>query len=205
VAPDPRSAASHPGAGSIRSVARSILRQPQFRQPPESPLDRLRHWLAQRIGDALAAAFSGRVTVVGMIVLAGIVALIIWGVVRTSRRVGFDRSFGGVVVGASSRPPGDWLREAAACEQRGDWRGALRARYRALVSELARKGLVADAAGRTTGEYRREVTASLPSGAAAFGGATDLFELAVYGDGPTGPEQSSHIQHLADRVLAGAK
>ncbi len=101
--------------------------------------------------------------------------------------------------------PADWLAEAAACEARGDWQAALRARYRALVAELARRGLVDEIPGRTTGEYRAEVAANLPLAAPEFSNATDLFELAVYGHAPTGPEDASRVRQLSDRVLEDAR
>jgi hypothetical protein len=205
VAPDPAASGGQPDAGSVRAAAHAILSQPQFRQTPESPIDRFRHWVGQQIAHALSGALSGRVTVIGAVALVAIAALVAWLVVRVSRRVQLDRAVGGVVVGSGAMPPAEWLRMALACEQRGDWRGALRARYRALVGELTRRGLATDIAGRTTGEYRDEVRVSLPGTSEDFGVATELFEHAVYGAEPTGPDESRRIQQLADRVLEAAR
>jgi len=205
VAPDPAASGGEPDAGSVRAAAHAILSQPQFRQTPESPIDRFRHWLGQQIAHALSGALSGRVTIIGAVALAAIAALLVWLVVRVTRRVQLDPTVGGVVVGTRGMAPAEWMRMALACEQRGDWRGALRARYRALIGELTGRGLLTDMAGRTTGEYRDEVRVSLPGTAEDFGGATELFEHAVYGAEPTGPEESRRIQQLADRVLQAAR
>lgn len=203
--PDPLASGGHPDAGSIRAAAHAILNQPQFRQPSESPLARFRHWIGQQLAHALNGALSGRVTLIGAVALVAIVAGLAWLIVRASRRVSADRTVAGIVVGMPGIPPAEWLRIARACEEQGDWRGALRARYRALVAELSRRGLVAETAGRTTGEYRQEVRVSLPVTADAFAGATDLFESAVYGAQPTGPEEWRRVQQLAERVLEGAR
>ena len=147
---------------SLRQAAQRILSQPQFRQPPESIEERVRHWVGRQIARLLNDALSGHVGVLGAIVLAVLLGLVVWAVVRVSRRVSRDPSLRGVVLGGPQRPPADWLREAASYEAQGDWRNALLARYRALVAELGRRGVVDEIAGRTSGEYRREV-AALPA------------------------------------------
>lgn len=194
-----------PDPGAVRRAAHDILSRPEFQPPYESPIDRLRHWVGQQIARVLDAAFSGRVTLLGAVVLGAIAVLVVYLGVRAVRGVTRDPAARGVVFDGPRRPPADWLAEALACEQRADWRGALRARYRALVAELARRGLVEEVAGRTAGEYRRAVEASLPRSAEEFGGATELFELVVYGDGTSGPPESARLEELSARVLAGAR
>ena len=188
---------------SIRRAAHDILAQPQFRTVGPSPIDRARHWLGQQVSKLLDATLSGHLSLIGAAVLVLIVGLLVWLVVRGIRNLRADPAVRGPAVVAARRPPADWLAEAAACEARGDWRAALRARYRALVAELSRRGLVEEIPGRTTGEYRAEVTTNLPGAAADFGGATDLFEAAVYGDRPTGPDETTRIRELAAHVLEG--
>jgi hypothetical protein len=80
----------------------------------------------------------------------------------------------------------------------------VRCRYRALVAELAARGLVDEVPGRTAGEYRGEVRRNLPDAAADFAGATELFELAWYGRGETGAQQASRLRELSGRVLQRA-
>lgn len=187
---------------SARQVAHAILSRAEFAQPPENPVEWVEHWIEHELARLSDAALSGRWSTVGGLALLGIVGLAIWLIVRTFRVVQRDRSVDGVVVGGGRRAPAEWLAEAMACERRGDWRAALRARYRALVAELARRGLLDEIDGRTSGEYRVAVNQAAPMAADEFAGATDLFEVAVYGDGPAGPAESTRIQEFADRVLA---
>ena len=188
---------------SIRHAAHDILAQPQFRTIPPSPVDRARHWLGQQASKLLDETLSGHLSLIGAGVLVVIAGLLVWLIVRGIRNLRADQARGPAVA-STRRPPADWLAEAAASEARGDWRAALRARYRALVAELSRRGLVEEIPGRTTGEYRAEVAVNLPRSAAEFSTATDLFEAAVYGHRPAGPDETTQIRDLAARVLEGA-
>jgi hypothetical protein len=192
-------------AQSTRNAAHDILSQPQFRTAGPSLLERARSWAGRQVDHALNAALAGHLGIVGAVVLlliaAGVV-LVVVRVVRASRHTGLVR---GVRVDGGARPAADWLAEAAACEGRGDWRGALRARYRALLAELAVRGVVEEVPGRTTGEYRAEVGANLPTAAPEFSGATDMFEATMYGDRPAGPAETAALGALAHRVLAGTR
>ncbi|HJU00766.1 MAG TPA: DUF4129 domain-containing protein, partial [Actinomycetes bacterium] len=74
-------------------------------------------------------------------------------------------------------------------------------RYRALVADLAARGLVEEVPGRTAGEYRREIGRAAPAASADFAGATELFEVAWYGRADTGPQQAAHLRDLSAQVL----
>ncbi len=190
---------------SIRGAARTILAQPQFRTTGPSLLERARSWAGRQVDHALNAALSGHLGAVGVVVLLVVAAAVVVVVVRVTRASRHTGAVRGYRVDGAPRPPADWLAEATACEARGDWRGASRARYRALVAELASRGVVDEVPGRTTGEYRAEVTANLPTAAPEFAGATDIFEAIVYGDRAAGPTESAELDTLAHRVLAGAR
>jgi hypothetical protein len=190
---------------SVRRAAHDILSQAQFRTAGPSLFDRARSWLGREISHALDAALAGHLGVVGVVVLLLIAAAVTFAVVRVARASRHGGRVPGYRVEGAARAPADWLAEAAACEARGDWTGALRARYRALVAELAARGVVDEVAGRTTGEYRAEVGANLPTAVLEFGGATDLFEAAVYGDQAAGPVETAELDALARCVLSGAR
>jgi len=159
-------------------------------------------WIG-RLFDRLTGA-AGPGSVVGLIIVAAAVAVVVVLLARFARSVQRDRVSGVRVSGQVGRPATDWRAEAAAHEAAGRWRDALRCRYRALVADLAARGLVDEIPGRTSGEYRREVAASLPDAAPEFSDATDLFERAWYGAAPAGPEENERFVGLADRVLSGA-
>ena len=78
----------------------------------------------------------------------------------------------------------------------------MRCRYRALVAELAGRGVLDDLPGKTTGEELVEVAHAMPSVGAHFGEATALFDEAWYGDAPTGPAEAARLKDLSAAVLA---
>jgi hypothetical protein len=204
-------ASAQPDPGQVRQATRDILGRPEFRPPGRSLIQALIHWLGTQVSNLLNGlmGIGGGGTVGAVIVVTVIVALlggVVWLVFRHWVRVPADRQ-GPVVVttGRLGRPAADWLAEAAAHEAAGKWRLALRARYRALVAELAGRGIVREIAGRTSGEYRREVDVAVPTGAASFDGATDLFEQTWYGDRPAGPEDQARFAALSERVLNEAR
>jgi hypothetical protein len=189
----------------VREAVREVLARPEFRPPDRTLLQRALDWLLGQVGRLLAElGASGAGGIVGLAVLA--LALLGVGLLaaRFSRGMTPSPEVRAAVPGAPRRPAADWRAEAEAHERAGAWRAAVRCRYRALVAELAARGLVDEVPGRTAGEYRREVRRSLPDAAADFAGATELFELAWYGRGETGAQEASRVRELSGRVLRQA-
>lgn len=190
-------------ADEVREAADRILARAEFREEPKSLLQRAQDWLFERLGEILADLFQGEGgTVLGWIILAVLVAASVFFAVRFGRGVSRDP---GLRVGppvAPRRSAADWRADAEANEAAGNWRGGLRCRYRALVGDLAVRGVLEEVPGRTAGEYRGQLGANLPAAAADFGGATALFEAAWYGNRPTGPDESARFKALAESVVA---
>jgi hypothetical protein len=189
---------------AVRAAAHAILSQPQFRQAPESVVDHLRTWVGEALRRALDAVLGGHLTLLGGAVLAVVLVLVAWLAVRAGRGV-TDPGVRLPAEGRAARTAEDWRAEAAGHEQRGDWRAALRCHYRALIAELSRRGMVEEIPGRTTGEYRREVRRAGPGVAQEFDGATELFEVVVYGDQPAGADEVGAMRRHGERVLAAAR
>lgn len=103
-----------------------------------------------------------------------------------------------------SREPRGWRDEADSHSAAGRYRDALRCRYRALVGDLARRGLLDEIPGRTTGEERRELYASAPNALPAFREAADLFDAAWYGWIPVDASDDARFRQLDIDVLAAA-
>lgn len=203
--PDPHAA----DAGGSRDAARDILSRREFRPPARNPLRRALDWIGEKLGhllDKLLSAFGGGgggslvAWVVLLLAVAGIVALVVMRVRRgpvvrvEARRVVIDRS----------REPSDWRAEADDHARHGRFRDAVRCRYRALVGDLARRGLLDEIPGRTTGEERSQLRTTVPAAAAEFTDATELFDRAWYGDAPTGAGEDERFRALADAVLTRA-
>jgi hypothetical protein len=186
----------------VREVVREVLSRPEFRPPHRSLTERLFDWLLELIGRLLAVlGGSGAGGVVGLVLLA----LVLVGVgvlaARFSRGLTPSPEVAAAVPAGRRRSAAEWRAEAEAQERAGAWREAVRSRYRALVADLASRGLVEEVPGRTAGEYRREVGRALPEAATDFAGATELFEVAWYGRARTGAGDAAHLRDLSDRVL----
>ena len=191
-----------PGRDETRQAAKDILSGREFRRPPRSPVQVVTQWIDRLITRVLSASAGG--TWLGLLIAGVVVAVVVVLIVRFTRNVQRDPGVGVAVHDAVGRPAVDWRAEAAAHEAAGRWRYALRCRYRALVADLAGRGLVDEVPGRTTGEYRAQVNGSVPAVAADFSTASDLFERAWYGAAETGPDDAERIRQLTDRVLTGA-
>lgn len=103
-----------------------------------------------------------------------------------------------------SREPVNWRTEAEAHRQAGRYRDALRCRYRALVGDLARRGLIDEIPGRTTGEERAQLRRVAPPASRPFNAAADLFDGAWYGHLAVDAADDDRFQTLERDVLASA-
>ena len=195
-----------------RERADEILRGDEYRAPDtrdRSVIDRIREWIGDRLPrfDGGGVGAGGRVlsyVVFGVVVLGGLAAVAyVLARTRSSRRAADEPADTDIDV-TPLRSPDEWDVEAERCERAGDHRGAVRARFRALTTALARRDLVADTPGRTAGELRIDVAERAPALAPAFGAVADLFERVWFGGGAIGPEQSTAARDLARTALAAA-
>lgn len=190
--------------GEVKDAIGEVLARAEYQRPRPGFVQRLRDAAVDLIERALGALLGGgRATAIAWAVLALAVVAVVVVSARFARGVTRDpgRSLPTTVV--PRRGAAAWRADAESAERAGQWRQALRCRYRALVSELADRGLVEEVVGRTAGEYRAEVSGSAPEVALPFAGATELFERAWYGEWPTGREDAARLRALSDEVLAG--
>jgi hypothetical protein len=103
-----------------------------------------------------------------------------------------------------SREPVDWRAAADMHRREGRFREALRCRYRALVGDLARRGLIDEIPGRTTGEERAQMREVRPVAAPPFDAAADLFDDAWYGNVAMEASDDDRFQSLERDVLGAA-
>ena len=196
--PAPQMPAAH-----VRGLARHIVAEPQFRQPAKPWVTSAEEWLARQLSAILNALLSGgRPTALGWVVIAaalGVTALL---VTRFARRVRRDPGTAMVGAGPPRRSGAAWAAMAARHAAAGEWRDALRCRYRALVARLAERGVLDEVPGRTTREYNASVARNLPGAGADFAGASELFDAAWYGNRPTGSAEDDQLDDLCHRVLA---
>src|SRR4029450_3969135 len=147
---------------------------------------------------------GGSGSIIGLVLFVVIVAGLALIVTRFGLRLTRDPERSAALPQVPRRSAADWQAMAERHERAGEWRAGLRCRYRALVALPGQRGLVEEVPGTTTGEYRAQVGRNVPAAAPAFGGATELFELAWYGNRPTGIDEARRFRALADRVSAEA-
>lgn len=194
-----------------RRRAEEILDQPDYQapdQPGETVFDRIRRAIADRLptfnGPGRGTQNIGSLVVVGLVLLT-VLAGVAWLVASSRRsRAAPDTDADTEIDITPLRSPTEWTREAERCQRDGDHRGAVRARFRALVASLAARDLVADTPGRTAGELRDDLSDQAPALSAAFAPMADLFERAWFGSDSAGPAESIAARDLAERVLDAA-
>jgi len=193
-----------------RDRADVIMDRAEF-SDTESILDRALRWLSELISglfDALSDGGAG--SVVGVLILAALLAVAVWLV--SGLRALSARSGGGSAPIAVSLAPGDadeqrsadaWVVEAERLVAAGRFDEALRARYRALLAGLFENGVLDDVAGRTAGEYQRELASAIPEVAPRFDELTSRFEIVWYGADEASEADVDRFTHAAERLLAG--
>lgn len=195
---------------SARAEAEEILAQPAYQAPDPADrtlLDRLRDWLADRLPDLSApdgagGAVDGASTIVVVALVLAAIGLIVWTILRTrrSRRTEEDPDDADIEV-EPLRTPTEWEAEARRCEASGDHRGAVRAWFRALTTQLAERDLVADTPGRTAGEQAVDLGDRAPTAEAAFERAATLFEAVWFGGHAATAETAADQRGRVARVL----
>jgi len=192
----------------LRAAVSAILAQRQF-HPGPSWLQRVINWLhahlhfpAVHVPSFYGGAWESYV------VLAVLVAAVAGALVAATRRGLFrrlrhPRASPGVVVtdGTKSLAPAEWRDRAERFAAEGRFREALRCRYCALVGELARRGVVGEVPGRTSGDYARLVRARLPEVAEQFASVTVLFEGCWYGREPSDAEEQVLFDQAAQLIV----
>ncbi|MGB6060016.1 MAG: DUF4129 domain-containing protein [Microthrixaceae bacterium] len=212
--PDPRAQLPAEGdsPGQIRDETRQILEGREFSYE-KGYFERFVEWLGRQLGGRSGpsgpgtevGAFGGGIgTVVAWVILAIAAAALAFVGYRYFKRrtpkVTKEREapITAVERGRSAR---EWNSDAERFEAAGEWKQAMRARYRLLVRELIDRGLLPDIVGRTTRELRVEIEKSAPAAADNFDAASTLFELPWYGAEETGPDENQRFRNLATEIL----
>jgi hypothetical protein len=189
---------------SIRDLADQILSQARYDEPAQSIPDRILSWLGEQLTKVLDSLVGGGGgTFVAWAILLGAAGAVIYLLARSGRITSLPAAGPEpeVMVGLT-RTARQWREEADALERQGRWADGLRCRHRALVADLVRRGVIPDQAGRTAGEYVRDVAARQPDAAPAFAAATEMFEAVWYGGATTGAAEAERFRGLDAQVQA---
>jgi hypothetical protein len=192
--------------GTVRDLADQILAQARYDRPPESIPERVMGWIGDQLAKLLGTLVGGGS---GGTALAWVILLVALGAIayllvrhgRVTLPKTADDDEAAVMV-ELTRSAAAWREEAVRLEAEGRWAEGLRCRHRGLIADLVRRGVIPEQAGRTAGEYVRDVAVGLPEAAAPLAAATELFEAAWYGGATTGAAEAERFEALDARVLA---
>jgi hypothetical protein len=190
---------------AVRAMAARILAERQFQQN-EDLWQRFVAWLDAHLHVQVPSLFGGTwETFVVLAVLAAAAAAIVFLAVRNGslRRIRRGRRTGVVVTDEDRAQSAEqWRQEADRLAAQGNYREALRCRYRALVAELADLRLIDQVPGRTSGDYERAVRALVPEAAEQFSAVTRLFERCWYGQEASDAQAQVVFNEAARAVIA---
>ena len=193
-------------AATAHAAAKSVLSSSQFGSAGGSNwIYSFLNWVGRGLSDVAGWFFSGNgLSIAGLVVAGLLVVLALVLAARFAVRVQSDPAVR-VHEDQVGRTPVDWRAEADRHAAAGDWRQALRCQYRALVAELAERGVVEEMPGRTAREYEQQVRASAPAAAASFEEASDMFEAVWYGFAPCGADDLAHFAAASTATVRAAR
>ncbi len=201
----------------VRDDVRDVLERAEFDYSP-SVLERFFEWIGEQLsklfqpgdGAGAGASFGGGIgALIGwLLIVAAVVAILVvafWVISNRTRRSRptHDDPLSPVEI-EHRRRADEWMSDAERWESSGEWKEALRARYRNLVRVLVDRRQLPDVPGRTTGELRSDLDSTTPDARDAFDTCCLLFELAWYANVATGPEENRRFHASADQVHAAA-
>lgn len=206
-----------PGSDGVpgRDDVAEVMSRPEFQYPRSIP-ERVGDWIGERLDDlfgrasqvdapGVAAPGAGIGSLVGWVMVLIAVAVIVVVVVLVIRhwvpRAERDDASLTDVETEHRRSAAAWRSEAERFEAEGEWKPAIKARFRELVRTLVDRSQVADLAGRTTTELARDLESTTPGAGDAFATACILFELPWYAGSATGQQENARFRAAAAEVL----
>lgn len=196
-----------PDADEAREWAERELADRVYEIAEPTPLDRFAHAVGQFFEDlftrALPAAWGPWLAVLVTLVIVGVVvvAILVWGLPRTS-----GRSRGGAeLFGETERRTAAQLRAAAHDHAtRDEWDAAITERFRALATALGERGVVDALPGATVHAFARDAAAAFPESAVDLERAATAFDDVRYLRRPGTAELYAQVAAVDDAVAATA-
>ncbi len=133
----------------------------------------------------------------------GFLVFVAVGVFLLTRSVGRDA---GAPVHVDLSPTGRTAEEldadADSMLRTGDYEGAVRSYFSALLLRLGKRDILQLRAGRTTGEYRNELSQSKPTAAKPFAELTEVFDRVWFGGHGATAQDATDVKQLGIDVLS---
>ena len=194
-----------PPAGEVRQRAHDILKRAEFTRH-ESIVQRVLNWIGDQLS-RFSFGVGGGPGILGDLISLAVIAAVITLIVvlvraylRRSRPEKSEPVEDLTIELEEGRSATDWRSDAERFEAAGEWREAMRARYRELVRGLIDERVLDDLPGRTTGEYRDDFVATRPAAADAFRALTELFERVWYGGVEARSDDVQRFRQLAEQA-----
>lgn len=165
-----------------REAANQELSDPAYQAAEPSLFERVLAWLGRVFTDFFdASAAVGLGGVVGLVVLALIVVAVV--VIVRLRTGGITRGRRSAPAMFDGRPRSadEHRRAAEHALSQGDLATAVRERFRAIVRELERRGVLDAVSGRTVDETAAQAGSRLPGCAAELRDSATIFDDVHYG------------------------
>lgn len=174
-----------PDADTARQWLVDELSRDAYQTSGRTYIDEILDWF-RRLFDGLfnstgnlgfAGVPGSVVAIVLSLLLAGVIALIVWGPLRSSRR----RKASHTVFEDDERDSAAMRDAAAEAAARGDWTLAVIERFRGMVRDVESAGWVGVVPGMTAYEFVTQAGMRVPPLATEFDWAGDLFDRIRYG------------------------
>ncbi len=186
-----------------RDEAQRELRKAIYHVGEPSPVQRLFSWLFRHVTEFLDRAI--RVAPGGLPSLVGVIVVVVLLVVAIRLGLGPTHLRDALTDrrrGAAARTAAEYRAEADRLAVRGEYKEAVRARFRAIIRELEERAVLDPRPGRTAGEIAREAGDVVPAIAAEVRSAAATFDAAWYGRLPTGQPEYATASAADERIRA---
>ncbi|HVF04555.1 MAG TPA: DUF4129 domain-containing protein [Frankiaceae bacterium] len=186
-----------------RDEAERELRKPIYRRDDEGIVERVIEEIMEALNDLIGNVVS--VTPGGLpSLLLVVVALVL---VAIALRLGLgpanlrdaltDRRRGGRALS-----PEEYRAEAERLAAGGDFKEAVRARFRAIIRELELRAVLDERPGRTAGEIAREGGAAVPAIGADLRTVAGTFDEIWYGRRPAAADDYATVRAADERIAS---
>ncbi|HWL38017.1 MAG TPA: DUF4129 domain-containing protein [Frankiaceae bacterium] len=184
-----------------REEAERELRKSIYHVRDEPPVQRFINWLLERLDDAFEAAIN--VTPGGLpslVVLAVVIVAIVVALRLGLGPTGLRDALTDRRKGAAATSAAEYRAEAERLAAAGDFKEAVRARFRAVIRELEERAVLDPRPGRTAGEIAREGSAAVPGIAVDLRDAATTFDQVWYGRRDATDADYARVREADDRI-----
>lgn len=184
-----------------REAAENELRKPVYRVGEKSPIEKAIDWVMDKIGDLFSEAV--RVTpggVPSLILLVFAIVAIAIAVRLGLGPTGLREALTDRRRGAVARTSEEYRAEAERFAAEGDFKEAVRARFRAIIRGLEERAVLDPRPGRTAGEIAREGGSALPAIGEDLRAVAKTFDEVWYGRRAAVAADYALVREADDRV-----